>query len=54
GTGQGLAIAYGVVQAHQGTLMVTNREQGGAQFTISVPWRAQEAEDRTDGQAGKA
>ena len=54
GTGLGLAIAYGVVQAHQGTLMVTNREQGGAQFTISVPWRAQEAEDRTDGQAGKA
>lgn len=45
GTGLGLAIAYGVVQAHHGTLMVANRPAGGAQFTISVPWHAQDSED---------
>ncbi|MCE2577171.1 hypothetical protein LDL36_01330 [Komagataeibacter sp. FNDCR1] len=53
GTGLGLAIAYGVVQAHQGTLTVANREHGGAQFTISVPWRAQDSEDGHGGSDGR-
>ncbi|WP_182355801.1 response regulator [Komagataeibacter europaeus] len=38
GTGLGLAIAYSVVQAHQGSLSVGAAPQGGARFTISVPW----------------
>ncbi|GCE83241.1 two component sensor histidine kinase [Komagataeibacter diospyri] len=38
GTGLGLAIAYSVVQAHQGSLSVGSAPQGGARFTISVPW----------------
>ncbi|GBQ39206.1 response regulator [Komagataeibacter saccharivorans] len=40
GTGLGLAIAYSVVQAHHGSLSVGTAPQGGARFTISVPWNA--------------
>nr|WP_243444177.1 ATP-binding protein [Acetobacter persici] len=37
GTGLGLATAYGVVQAHDGSIVVTDaRENGGACFTLRV------------------
>ncbi|GBQ29453.1 two component sensor histidine kinase [Gluconacetobacter azotocaptans DSM 13594] len=39
GTGLGLAIAYGVVQAHHGTITAADAPGGGAVFTISVPWQ---------------
>lgn len=43
GTGLGLATAYGVVQAHDGSIVVTDaRESGGACFTLRVPYRAEE------------
>ncbi|MFT8471523.1 ATP-binding protein [Acetobacter persici] len=43
GTGLGLATAYGVVQAHDGSIVVTDaRENGGACFTLRVPYRAEE------------
>ncbi len=37
GTGLGLAIAYGVVQAHGGTIALDPVAGGGARFTVSVP-----------------
>ena len=37
GTGLGLAIAYGVVLEHGGQLQASNREIGGAIFTLALP-----------------
>ena len=37
GTGRGLAVLASVVQRHGGTAHATNRESGGAQFTILLP-----------------
>jgi len=37
GTGLGLAVTYGIVRAHGGTLAARNREGGGAQFAIRLP-----------------
>ena len=37
GSGLGLTIAKGFVQAHGGTLSVSNRPGGGALFTLSLP-----------------
>ena len=39
GTGLGLAIARGIVQAHEGEIVVASREGGGAVFRISIPLR---------------
>ena len=36
GTGLGLAIVYRVVEAHDGTILATNCESGGARFEIRV------------------
>ena len=37
GTGLGLAVLASVVQRHGGTVHATNRDSGGAQFTILLP-----------------
>jgi signal transduction histidine kinase len=37
GTGLGLAIAKWIVDRHRGTITVSNREAGGAQFRVSLP-----------------
>lgn len=37
GTGLGLAVVKNLVEAHQGTIKVDNREGGGTVFTISFP-----------------
>jgi two-component system NtrC family sensor kinase len=37
GTGLGLAIARGVIEAHGGTIGVSNRPDGGAVFTVDLP-----------------
>jgi len=37
GTGLGLSIAKGFVEAHKGTIIVENRQHGGAKFTIKIP-----------------
>jgi PAS domain S-box-containing protein len=39
GTGLGLSVSYGIVQAHGGTLSAENRAEGGARFTIRLPWK---------------
>ncbi|MRR35108.1 sensor histidine kinase KdpD, partial [bacterium] len=37
GTGLGLSIARGIVEAHGGAISCTNRDGGGAQFTLRLP-----------------
>jgi len=37
GTGLGLAVSYGTVVAHGGTLVAENRLSGGARFIMSLP-----------------
>jgi two-component system, OmpR family, sensor histidine kinase KdpD len=37
GTGLGLSIAKGFTEAHKGTIIVENRQNGGAKFTIRIP-----------------
>ncbi len=36
GTGLGLAIVHRVVEAHDGTIIVTNPPDGGAKFEIRI------------------
>jgi len=37
GTGLGLSIVKGFVEAHQGSVVASNRQNGGALFTIKLP-----------------
>jgi two-component system sensor histidine kinase KdpD len=37
GTGLGLSIAKGFTEAHNGSIAVENRQNGGAKFTIKIP-----------------
>jgi len=39
GTGLGLAIVHRIVTAHSGQVTYCNREEGGAQFHVRVPFR---------------
>jgi two-component system, OmpR family, sensor histidine kinase KdpD len=42
GTGLGLTIAKGFIEAHHGTITVKNRHEGGIEFTIRVPVNSSE------------
>lgn len=37
GLGIGLAICKGIIEKHQGTIMVNDRQGGGAEFLVSLP-----------------
>ncbi len=37
GTGLGLSIARGLVEAHNGTIVLEDSDSGGAKFTITIP-----------------
>jgi two-component system, NtrC family, sensor kinase len=37
GTGMGLAVTYGIVQEHKGSIEVSSR-QGGTRFQLRLPW----------------
>jgi two-component system OmpR family sensor kinase len=43
GIGLGLAIAKRAVEAHNGSLIAANREQGGLRMTLTMPFRRQES-----------
>jgi signal transduction histidine kinase len=37
GTGLGLSTCYGIIQQHDGDIFCSNRAEGGALFTITLP-----------------
>ncbi len=37
GTGLGLSIVKGFVEAHKGKIILENKQEGGAKFTITIP-----------------
>jgi two-component system NtrC family sensor kinase len=46
GTGLGLAVTYGIIQEHGGSIEVSNRRAGGARFHLELPWSKMEASVR--------
>lgn len=39
GTGLGLAIVYRIAEVHGGEIIAENRKEGGAVFTLTLPWK---------------
>ena len=37
GTGLGLSVSYGIIKQHEGELLVSNQDEGGAVFKIRLP-----------------
>jgi signal transduction histidine kinase len=54
GTGLGLSVTYGIIQEHGGSIEVSNRRSGGAQFRLELPVAATRpgaaARQQTEGQ----
>ena len=46
GTGLGLAVTYGIIREHGGSIEVSNRRTGGARFHLELPWFTMEATAR--------
>jgi len=45
GSGLGLSIVKGIVEAHKGTIIAKNRVNGGAQITIKIPTKISDISD---------
>jgi PAS domain S-box-containing protein len=54
GTGMGLAVSFGIVDAHGGVIALDCPSAGGAEFTIALPVRAVEAQAAAAGPAIEA
>jgi two-component system sensor histidine kinase KdpD len=52
GTGLGLSIAKGFTEAHNGTISVENRQNGGAKFTITIPTEIPEEDSQSNNTDG--
>jgi signal transduction histidine kinase len=52
GTGLGLSTCYGIIQQHDGDISCRNRPEGGAVFTIRIPFASGTAAEKTH-EAGK-
>ncbi len=39
GTGLGMSISHGIIKDHGGTISVSNRPEGGAEFLIKLPYK---------------
>jgi two-component system, NtrC family, sensor kinase len=46
GTGLGLAVTYGIIQEHGGSIEVSNPRTGGARFHLELPWSKMESSAR--------
>jgi signal transduction histidine kinase len=44
GTGLGLSAAYGIIQEHAGEISCSNRDEGGAVFTVRLPLASGQAQ----------
>ncbi len=53
GTGQGLSLAWDVVQAHQGSITVDSTPGAGTTFTILLPLTARPMDAEADGGVGR-
>ena len=42
GTGMGLSIAKGIIEAHGGRITVSGRPEGGAVFSLRLPLKAEQ------------
>ena len=52
GTGMGLAVSYGVIQKHDGSITVASKVGEGTRFTITIPPAGVEAKEDVLEQAG--
>ena len=52
GTGLGLAVAFGIVRDHEGTLTAENLPGGGACFRVQIPARRPEEEGAAEPRGG--
>jgi signal transduction histidine kinase len=49
GTGLGLAVSYGIIQNHQGNILVSSEPGEGSTFTIAIPFRPAASSAKKEG-----
>jgi signal transduction histidine kinase len=52
GTGLGLSTCYGIIQQHEGEISCRNRLEGGALFTVRLPFAPESLPEKTPEPAG--